>query len=145
MAKLAPETTTLIHKHARVTPGAVLEFGDASHGTQLDVLSVLRGRVHDQSSAVEVALGAAAIAFISVFLTPVAVPDTAPYISRIVIGIFIGAGAAAVLLPVFIGPYLRASRQAVAATWLAAYEDELTRRWMQKGVRARRWQRARSK
>jgi len=144
MAKITTEAKAFVHKHTGVTPTNLFAFGDAAPDTQLEVLSVLRGRVHDQSPAVEVALGATAVAFISLFFTPNAVPENAPFFARIVIGLVIGAGAAAVLLPVFIGPYLRASRQAVAAIWLAAYQDEMTRRWSQKGRAARRWRRART-
>jgi len=61
-----------------------------------------------------------------------------------VIGLIVGAGAALVFLPVFIGPYLRTTKQAVAAVWLRAYEDELARRWLDKGRSARRWKREHS-
>lgn len=145
MAKLTPEAEAFVQRHANVEPASVFAFGDAPHPTQLAVLSVLRGRVHDQSSAVEVVLGATAIAFISLVFTPIAVPENAPFAGRLVIGLMIGAGAATVLLPTFIGPYLRASRQAVAAIWMAAYQDELNRRWAMKGCSARRWQRTRGR
>jgi hypothetical protein len=145
MAKLEPEVKEFVHKHARVTAEEVARFGDSTHQTQLAVFAELRMRVHDQTATVEVALAASAIALISLYFVPQAiVPDSAPWLARIIIGLVVGAGSAAVLVPIFIGPYLRTSSQATAAAWLRAYEDEIGRRWMRKGREARRWQRAHS-
>jgi hypothetical protein len=144
MTRLDPAVKHLIHRHHRLNLSELAKFGEAPHATQVTVLAELRRPVGDQSSSVEITLGASALAFITIFFVPTAlVPDGAPWLARIVIGAIVGLGAAAVLIPIFIGPYLRTSAQTVACVWLAAYEEELARRWASKGKKARRWQRKR--
>jgi ribose 1,5-bisphosphokinase PhnN len=129
-----------VHKDSAATVARVLAFGQASPETQLAVLSELRSRVTDNSLTVEIAFGAAAISLAALFVGQQHVaPTTVTWPSQLVVGLFLVVA----LSPIFL-PQLRRSRsQTVAAVWLAAYEDELARRWLATGRRARQWRNAR--
>lgn len=140
-SKLAAVISVHIHNDLEVTLGRVQAFGSASLEDQLKVLAELRRRANDESNAAQFALYGIAIAVVGLFVSPAKGLNLLglPIWASLVIGVFLGLVGAAIALPFAIGPVIRSVRRERAVIWLAAYDDEITCRRSEPGLRGRRW------
>jgi Mn2+/Fe2+ NRAMP family transporter len=144
MAKIPGHVKGYLHKDLDTSTERVSAFGRAPHETQLAVLAELRSRVNDNSTNIEIAIGATAVSLVVLFVGPRQVlPVDAPLPVLAIVGVVLGVFLGVLLLPMYLAPMLRSGKQTSASVWLAAYEDELARRWLATGRRARQWRNAR--
>lgn len=124
------KTGTELHLHGWKVPiskQVVRAFGDADWETQQAVLATLRARsTYDPGSAY---VGAAAV-LLAFWATQ---QGTASWLDWIVTALM------AVIVMGFLARM--SSRRAIAACWLAIYEEEISRRHGERGRIARQWQR----
>lgn len=136
-----------LYNDDRVTPERVAAFAGASRDEQLKVLAELRRRSVDDINDVQISIMVAAFGALSVlFVAPglsthVLKAGTSAWAVELAAAIAAGAVVGIVLLPIIVFAVLNSRRRERATIWLRAYEDEIQRRWLQPGWRARVWRR----
>jgi protein-S-isoprenylcysteine O-methyltransferase Ste14 len=136
-----------IHRDVDVTSGRLDAFALAPRAEQAVVLARLRAQSADTSGTAVLSLVSLLVAVLLVIAAPLITVEIDPSLQgNVLFATTTMVALIIVLLVFFIPGIVEAAKDAVrkerAAVWLGAYQDELARRHLLRGRRARRWQRS---
>ncbi|WP_104193875.1 hypothetical protein [Cryobacterium sp. M25] len=140
-SKPSAESSAHLHKDLDISPAKVRAFGDATYRTQLQVLAELRIRSGDDTTSIEYAVAGLLLGFSALIFAPAKAVslEGLPWWVSLVGGALLALLFVAVLFPFLIPQALRHHRRRQAIAWLAAYEDEISRRRSMGGREGRVW------
>lgn len=119
-----------LHKRADVDPAKITAFGDASWATQLEVLKWLRLDIAADVSQLQYFAATLLLGFVALLIAP---PQGVDFLGMdllvaVVLGVILAAFLLLCAVPFLLPMLLEHRDRAVKLVWLAAYEDEITRR-----------------
>ncbi|TFC86676.1 hypothetical protein [Cryobacterium sp. TMT3-29-2] len=130
MIKLPEDVRPHVFADFDVTPDRVKAFAIELPDVQRRVRAELRHRVADESMTIEFALVGlmlALLGFIVAPANPIHLEDM-PLLSSFIFGAILAVVGLVILSPFAYGLYARHERRARAIVWLAAFDDEMSRR-----------------